>query len=250
MSLSLVDALVILIVIAGGLIGFKNGAIKEGVKFIGIAVILIISFILKDSLMVFMYENLPFFDFISFIRGISAINILFYQILAFLIIFAALTFLLRVILVITGLIEWLLKLTIFLGSISKILGIFVGALEYYVYVFIALYILSMPILNLTFVADSKVANGILNNTPILSNLTNDTINVYGNVWEIIKNKKDKSNTEINTLVLATLLDNKLITVDSAKKLVDANKIIITDRTMLDNYQDNDNLYEELKAKYN
>ena len=45
-------------------------------------------------------------------------------------------FVLKVILVVTGLVEWLLKMTIFLSIPSKILGIFVGMLEYYVYLFI------------------------------------------------------------------------------------------------------------------
>ncbi len=250
MNLSIVDAIIVVIILLGGLIGFKNGAIKEGVKFVGIVVILVISFALKDNLMVLMYENLPFFDFFGIIRGLSSINILFYQFIAFLVIFAALTFILRVLLVITGLIEWLLKLTIFLRGISKVVGIFVGLLEYYVYVYIALYILSMPVLNLSYVANSNLGNNILENTPILSNLTDNTITVYSNVWDIVKNKENKSNEEVNTLVLATLLDNKLITPSSAKKLIDSNKIIINDTSILDNYQDSGNLYEQIKEKYN
>ena len=250
MNLSIVDAIIVVIILLGGLIGFKNGAIKEGVKFVGIVVILVISFALKDNLMVVMYENLPFFDFFGIIRGLSSINILFYQFIAFLVIFAALTFILRVLLVITGLIEWLLKLTIFLRGISKVVGIFVGLLEYYVYVYIALYILSMPVLNLSYVANSNLGNNILENTPILSNLTDNTITVYSNVWDIVKNKENKSNEEVNTLVLATLLDNKLITPSSAKKLIDSNKIIINDTSILDNYQDSGNLYEQIKEKYN
>lgn len=250
MNLSIVDAIIVVIILLGGLIGFKNGAIKEGVKFVGIVVILVISFALKDNLMVLMYENLPFFDFFGIIRGLSSINILFYQFIAFLVIFAALTFILRVLLVITGLIEWLLKLTIFLRGISKVVGIFVGLLEYYVYVYIALYILSMPVLNLNYIANSNLGNNILENTPILSNLTGNTITVYSNVWDIVKNKENKSNEEVNTLVLATLLDNKLITPSSAKKLIDSNKIIINDTSILDNYQDSGNLYEQIKEKYN
>ena len=56
-----------------------------------------------------MYENLPFFSFGGFIKGIDAINILLYEIIAFLIIFAALYFILRAVLVVTGLIEKILK---------------------------------------------------------------------------------------------------------------------------------------------
>lgn len=250
MSISIVDALIVLLILMGAIVGYKHGAIQEGIKFVGIFVVLILSFILKDKLMILMYENLPFFDFFGFIKGLDAINILFYQLVSFLIIFAALTFILKVLIVITGFVEWLLKLTVFLRIPSKIIGIFIGMLEYYVYVFIVLYILNMPIFNLTYVNDSKYGNSVLENTPILSNLVSDTVDVYKDVWNIIKNKDNKSNREVNSLVLATLLDNKLITIDSARKLVESNKIIIEDNSILDNYKDDGNFYEEIKERYN
>ena len=199
--------------------------------------------------MILMYENLPFFNFFGVLKGIEAINILFYQLVSFLIIFAALMFLLKVLLVVTGLVEHLLKMTIFLSIPSKILGLFVGALEYYVYVFIVLFILSMPIFNLNIVKDSNLTNNMLENTPILSNIVNDTVNVYSDVWNIIKNEEGKDKTEINTLVLATLLDNKLISVESAKTLVSTNKITIKDSSILDNYSDDESLYDKLKEEY-
>ena len=139
MSISLVDAFLVIFIIMGGVVGFKNGAIKEGMNFVGIILVALIAFIFKDKLMVVLYENLPFFDFFGLIKGISAVNILFYQLISFIIIFMALYFVLRVLIVITGFIEWLLKLTIFLRVPSKILGIVVGALEFYVYSFIILY---------------------------------------------------------------------------------------------------------------
>ena len=188
MSVTIVDAFIIIFIILGGIVGFKQGAIKTGTRFIGLFVVIIISFILKDKLMILMYENLPFFNFFGVLKGIEAINILFYQLVSFLIIFAALMFLLKVLLVVTGLVEHLLKMTIFLSIPSKILGLFVGALEYYVYVFIVLFILSMPIFNLNIVKDSNLTNNMLENTPILSNIVNDTVNVYSDVWNIIKNE--------------------------------------------------------------
>ena len=249
MALGIVDVIIAIFIILGAVIGFKNGAIKEGTKFIGLFIVIVLSFILKDKLMVMMYMNLPFFDFFGFIRGVSAINILFYQLLSFLIVFIALMFILKVVIVLTGLVELLLKMTIFLSLPSKIIGAVVGAVEYYTYVFIALLVLNLPVLNLTFVNNSKFGNDILNNTPILSGLVNDTVKVYGEVWDIVKNKDNKSNKEINTLVLVTLLDNNLITLDSAKELVSANKIILEDDSVLDEYSTNSNLYNELKSHY-
>ena len=245
MNISIIDAIIVLMILMGAIVGFKNGAIKEGTKFIGLFLVIIISFILKDKLMVLMYENLPFFNFFGLIKGLDAINILFYQLVSFLIVFAALMFILKVLLVITGLIEWLLKLTIFLSIPSKILGIVVGALEYYVYLFIALYILNMPIFGLTLVSESKLGTAMLENTPILSELVNDTVNVYTDVWSIIKNRGNLNDKQVNTYVLATLLDNKLITIESARELVESNYIIIEDNSILDKYNETESLFEEL-----
>ncbi|MBR3161865.1 MAG: CvpA family protein [Bacilli bacterium] len=248
MIIGVVDLLIILFVLLGGVVGYKNGFITEGIHFIGIILISVIAFILKDSLMVIMYENLPFFNFFGIIKGISAINVLFYQLLSFLIIFGALFFLLRVLLVITGFVEWLVKLTVFLKISSKILGVLVGILEFYVYVFIVLYILNMPIFNLHYVADSKYGNTVLQETPILSGLVDNTVDAYNDVWVIIRNRDKNSDKEVNTLVLATLLDHNLLTIDSARKLVEANKIDITDDSMLDNYSDNNNFYSYVRDK--
>ena len=236
MSISIVDAFIVIFLILGGVVGYKNGFIKEGIQLVGLIIISIVSFIFKDSLMVIMYENLPFFHFFGLIKGITAVNILFYQLLSFLVIFAALTFFLRVIIVITGFVEWLVKLTVFLKVPSKILGIVVGVLEFYIYIFIILYVLNMPIFNLKFIHDSNFGNKILNNTPILSSLITNTTNVYSDIWDIIKNEDNKSEQEINTEVLINLLDNNLISIDSAKKIVDSNKVSITDKNILEEYE--------------
>lgn len=251
--MTIVDLIIIIFIILGAVIGFKQGAIKTGVNFVGICVITIISFVFKDKLMILLYEHLPFFDFFGLIKGITAANILFYQIVSFIIIFIALTFLLRVLIAITGLIELLLKLTIFLSFPSKILGAVIGAIEYYIYVFLILYILNFPVLNLTMLEDSPLNNFILNNTPIISGYVSDTIDTYTKVYNIIKNREEKTNAEINTEVLITLLDNNLISVESAKRLVTQNKIIITDESILDNYEEsdiynylNEEIYDKLK----
>ena len=249
MNLSLVDLLIIIIIALGGIVGFKNGAIKEASKFLGLFIIVIISFLLKDKLMIILYENLPFFDFFGLIKGLNAINILFYQLISFLIIFICLLFILKVLIVLTGLVELLVKMTVFLSLPSKILGAIVGIVEYYVYVFIVLYVLNIPIFNLTFINDSTISHKILTDTPILSDLVEDTVDVYSSIWEIIQNRENKTNKEINTLVLASLLDHRLISIESAKKLVESNKIIIEDNTILDNYEEDSNFYDYIKEKY-
>ena len=242
--MSIVDILVIVFIALGAIVGFKNGAIKTGASFIGIVLVTIISFVFKDQLMVLLYQYLPFFNFFGLIKGLTVINILFYQIVSFLIIFIALTFILKVIVGVTGILEWMLKKQIFLSLPLKIIGCVIGAVQYYIYVFLILYILNFPVFNLTYVNESQIGNEILKNTPIISQYVDGTVTTYNEVYKVLKNRKDKTNEEINTEVLIILLNNKLISVESAKKLVFQNKIFITDESILDNYEESE-MYKRL-----
>ncbi len=226
--------IIILIALAFGAVGgFKAGVIKKTADFVGMFIIVILAFYLKNYLSVIMYENLPFFNFWGFIKGLDAINILFYETLAFIIVFMALLFVLRVVLTVTGLIEKLLKATIILSIPSKLLGIVVGVIEMYVYVFLILIVLTLPIFDLPYVRESKTANFIINNTPILSGISEDMINIYDDVYDVVINKNSKTDEQLNSDITKILIDNNVITKESARKLVDKNKLHINDKTILE-----------------
>ena len=231
--MNVADFVIIILLAFGAVEGFKAGVIKKATDFIGMFVIVILSFTLKNNLSTIMYENLPFFSFGGFIKEIDAINILLYEIIAFLIIFAALYFILRAVLVVTGLIEKILKATVILSIPSKILGIFVGILESYVYIFIVLVILTLPIFNIPFVRESKMVNFMLDDTPILSSMSSEMIDIYDNVYNIVINRKDKSNEEINTEITKLMIDKNVLTKESARKLVDRNKLHINNKEILE-----------------
>ena len=229
-----VTDIVILIALALGAIGgFKSGVIKKTANFVGIFIIIILSFYLKNYLSVIMYENLPFINFGGFIKGIEAINILFYEVLAFVIVYSLLYLVFKVVLMLTGLIEKILKATVILSIPSKLLGIVVGVIEMYVYLFLILVIVSLPIFDSSFLKDSKMNNFILNNTPVLSGVSEEIIDIYGDVYNIIDNRKNKTNEQLNEEILKVLIDNKVVTKESAKKLVDKNKIHINDKSIVE-----------------
>lgn len=234
--MNIIDAIIILILLMGAVIGFKQGAIKKTVSFVGTFAIIIIAFIFKNDLSVLFYENLPFFDFWGAFKGIQVLNIILYEIVAFLVVFSLLFIVLRMLIVITGFAELLLKATIFLAIPSKILGIFVGLIEYYVYIFIALFVISLPVFNLVDLNESKFAGTILNNTPLLSGLADDTVEVYTEVYNIIDNRGNKSTEELNEEVLTFMLDKKAISYESAKSLIDQNKVFVKDKGFIEAYK--------------
>lgn len=234
--MNIIDAIIILILLMGAVIGFKQGAIKKTVSFVGTFAIIVVAFIFKNDLSVLFYENLPFFDFWGAFKGIQVLNIILYEIVAFLVVFSLLFIVLRMLIVITGFAELLLKATIFLAIPSKILGIFVGLIEYYVYIFIALFVISLPVFNLVDLNESKFAGTILNNTPLLSGLADDTVEVYTEVYNIIDNRGNKSTEELNEEVLTFMLDKKAISYESAKSLIDQNKVFVKDKGFIEAYK--------------
>jgi len=234
--MNIVDIIIILMIILGAIVGFKQGFIKKTTSFLGTFIVIVVAFILKNPLSVLMYENLPFFKFGGIIKGIDVINILIYELLAFLVVAGALTFILKVFIMITGLIEKLLKMTVFLSIPSRILGIFVGALEHFVYVFLALVFLNLPAFNIPIIKNSGFSNKILNNTPILSSLVGTTVDIYTDVYNVLQNNKTMSDVQINEKILDLYLEKGVITVDSAQKLIDMNKVYIEDNSILDKYK--------------
>ena len=215
--MNVVDVIIIVLLILGGVAGFKAGVIKKLTDFIGMFVVIILAFYLKNYISVIMYENLPFFNFFGLINGIDVLNILLYEVIAFLVIFIALLFVLKVVLMLTGLVEKILKATVILSIPSKLLGIVVGVIEMYVYLFLILVIVSLPIFDSSFLKDSKMNNFILNNTPVLSGVSEEIIDIYGDVYNIIDNRKNKTNEQLNEEILKVLIDKKVVTKESAKK---------------------------------
>lgn len=231
--MNVADILILIALALGAVAGFKVGVIKKTADFLGMFIIIILAFYLKNDLSVLMYENLPFFNFGGFIKGIEAVNVLIYEVLAFFVVFIALLFVLKIILLLTGIIEKILKATVILSIPSKLLGILVGAIEMYVYVFLILVILTLPIFKIPYVRESQIGNFMLNNTPILSGISEEMIDIYGNVYNIINEKDTKTNEQLNEEVLSLLIDKQVLSKDSAKKLVEKNKIHINDTSILE-----------------
>ncbi len=227
------DIIIIILLCFGAVLGFKSGVIKKLADFVGLFVIVIIAFSLKNQLSVLLYENLPFFDFGNFINGFDALNILFYEVIAFLIVFIVLLFFYKVILVITGLVEKILKATVILSIPSKILGIFVGIVEYYVYIFIFLVIATLPIFKVPYVNESKIANFMINKTPILTPISSEIVSIYDGVYTILEDRNKRNNEELNGEIVKFLIDKKVLTKESAKKLVDRNKLHINDMSVIE-----------------
>lgn len=226
--MNIVDIVILVIILCGAVVGFKRGFTKSLVCALGFIAIVVLAFFLKNPLSVLLYENLPFFKFGGILKGVTVLNIALYELLAFIIVLAVLAVALKILSLVSSLFEKILTMTIILGIPSKILGAVVGAIEGFVIVFIGLYVLSLPIINVSFIDESKYKNQILNNTPLLSNFSKKTVSVIEEFAGIKDKYKDnnKNAEEFNKEVLDLFLKYDVVKVESIDKLVEKEKLQI------------------------
>lgn len=236
--LNIIDIGIVIIILFGAIIGFKRGFTKQLVRTIGFILVVIVAFNLKNVVSGLLYQNLPFFSFGGIFKGVTVLNIVLYELIAFLVVMALLMIILRLILFATGMLETVLNFTIVFGLLSKILGAIVGAVEYFVIAFIVLYILTIPLFTFNMVNDSKLKDKILNSTPVLSTFVGKTVKVL----EEFGTLKDKyqDNTDPNQFNLESLdlfLKYKVIGIKSVDKLIEKRKLRIDNvESVLENYR--------------
>jgi len=221
--MSLLDIIIIVAILLGAYVGFKRGLTTQLVSTIGVILVVVLAFLLKNPISQFMYENLPFFDFGGLLKGLPVLNIFVYELIAFIVALSLLALILKLILKVTKIFEFLLKITIVLGIPSKILGAIVGMIENFIFVFIVLYILNLPIFD--FNLNSKYKDKILSSTPILSSLVNDSVKVLEEFTELKDKYKDTENSnEFNKETLDLFLKYEVINVESVETLIKKDKL--------------------------
>lgn len=225
--MSIVDIFIIVFILIGGLLGLKRGAVKEFISAIGFFVIVVLSFLLKNPLSVIFYENLPFFKFGGIFKGVTALNIALYELIAFLVVALVLTFIWKLVEYASNIMQKIINMTILLGLPSKIIGFIIGLLEYYVLAFIIIYILTLPIFSVKPVIESKNAKFILNDTPIISSFVKESSGFIGEFIELRdKYQVTESANQFNYETLDLFMKYDIVDVKSVKKLKEKNKISI------------------------
>src|SRR5574344_1020632 len=116
-TLTIIDAVFIVFLLFGAAMGFTRGFIKSAVSFIGTIVVFGLAFYLKNPVSEFLYTNLPFFSFGGALEGVSVLNIIIYELIAFLLVVTILEIILKLIVMLSGVLEKILNMTIVLGFV-------------------------------------------------------------------------------------------------------------------------------------
>jgi len=224
--MNIVDAIIILLVLACGVVGFKRGVLKQLVSTVGFVIVVVVAFYLKNPIAEFLSLNLPFFSFGDTVVNGASFNIILYQLISFILVVIVLESILSILIRVTGIIEKILKFTIILGIPSKILGFIVGIIEGFIIAFLVLFFLRQPGFNLKIFEGSKLTDPILKSTPILSQVAGNFVDTFNDLYELGNDyyEKELDENTLNLNSIDVMLEHKIITPDYVSKLVDANKI--------------------------
>lgn len=221
--MNIVDIIIILGLILGALTGFIRGFFKETVTFVGTILVIVLAFFFKNPLSIILYKNLPFTKF----SGLTSLNILLYELIAFILCVIILSIILAILIKITGIIEKVLKATIVLALPSKLLGMVVGVFKSMVIIYVILFVLSIPVLKVPFLSESKYASVILTKTPFMSSITKSAVKSINEIAELTKESIDVKDTKsTNRKIIEIMLKNDVTSSESIELLVQKGKIDI------------------------
>lgn len=231
-----IDVIIVLVLLMGAVIGFKRGVIKSAVTFIGAIIVIVLAFYLKNPLSKLMYTYLPFFNFAGDFEGLTVLNIVIYEALAFVIVYVLLMSILQILIAVTGVIEKVLNFTIVLGIPSKLLGALFGFFETYLFVFVALFLLSQIPATNAYMKESFVAEKIANSSPILSDISENYFKAFEEIISI-KDQNIYDKEEYNRQSLDILLKYNIVDANSARDLIDSGKLSIENAdSILEKYE--------------
>ena len=224
--MNILDIVIVLILIMSAIIGFKRGAIKEIVSLVGIIIVFIVAFAFKGVLGNVLCKWLPFFNFAGNLEGVTVLNILLYQLIAFLIIYSLLFSVYMIVMKISGVVQKLVHMTVILWLPSKIIGAVVAFITGYVMVFVVLLALLIPLKDTDMFKESKFANYVVYDTPILAGSAENISRSINEVYTLGEDlsKGDISKNEANLETMDILLKYKIVSPETARQLIVLDKL--------------------------
>lgn len=224
-NLTIVDSILILFLLLGAVLGFKKGAIKSLVVLIGTVVVVVVAYYLKNPVAELLLDYCPFLKFGGAWTGLVTLNILLYEAIAYLLVFIVLSSILSLLIKVSGILETILKMTIILGIPSKIIGAVLGFLEALVFSFIVLFFLLQFNATSKMVGDSTLARSIIDKTPIIGHMVNDTYKAIQDINKLQdKYKNDNNKDAYNAEILTIMLKYEVVTPEVTQKLINNKKL--------------------------
>lgn len=220
----LIDIIIILIVALETYSGYKKGFLESSIKLLGFIGAFVGAYILKSPLSILMYTHLPFFKFEGLFRGMSSLNIVIYEIIAFIVTFILLRIIIKLVAKVLGLVERLLSFIFFIGVPSKILGALVGFVRSIIILYFAIFVFKFGCNFMNISVGESLADDIVN-IPVLKNVFGNVLNSVDEITAMAREYEDtKDKDEFNNKAMDILLKYNVISKDNLQILIDNGKI--------------------------
>lgn len=222
---SLVISLLVLIIFVSDLIaGYKKGFLESGVKFLKSVIAMLIAYFTKAPLSKYLYMNFPFFEFDGIFKGVSAVSILLYEVIAFFVVFILVLIILAIISSIIKLDERILRLVSIIGVPNKIAGAIVGGLKSIVFLYFALSAFFV-VSNFLKIDTGKSLGDFVVDIPVLKNTFGSVLDSFDKISDLAveyENIQDKE--ALNEESIDILLKYDIITQENLEILIEAGKV--------------------------
>jgi uncharacterized membrane protein required for colicin V production len=211
------------------LMGIVRGIRISLVRVIVVVVAIIIAYVVKDYVVEWLIEFMPFYSWQDPFKSIPTINILFYNAVAFGVIFIVIAAILAII-TSAEIFDYVYNSKAIYIVLDKLFGMLVGAVEGLFMAFAVVSILSQLAPTFMLVFESKYGDVILERTPIVRNVLAKSTNASEDIYTLV-DKYDKlglSDREaFNMEVLQISVRRKIISTTKAQYLIDNERINIS-----------------------
>lgn len=218
--MNIIDLILILLLILSAITGMKRGVVRELAMLIGIVITYFLAFAFKDQVGILLCRLLPFFGF----DGLISLNIIVYQLIAFIVIAVVLFGIYSIVLSFTGIVQKLVDISFILTLPSKILGFIVGFIEGYIVLFMILLVLQIPFKDNGLFINSKLSNQIVNNTFLLSSSLGQLDDCIIDIIDLTKNHDKKNSDQINLEIIKLELKYNIIKQQDLEKIIETKKL--------------------------
>lgn len=223
---AVINVVVILILVLGTYSGLKKGFLQSSIRIIGLIIAIIAAYILKNPISVFLYTHLPFFKFGGLFKGVSVLNVIVYELIAFLALLIIFLIAIKIICKITGLVDKVLSLIFLLGIPNKILGAIVGFIESVIILYFVSFVFKFTCNFMNLDIKPSLVDDVVN-FPVLKQTFGSSLSSLDEITSLALEYKDtKDKDEFNEKAMDILVKYKVITEENLQILIDSGKITL------------------------
>lgn len=216
------SVIIVLVILFGFYIGWQRGFVKEITDFLALLISMILAGIFKGPLANLLYTVLPFYSFPGSVRSLYSVNIVFYQVILYLLLLLFFLGIYQLIIQKFKLKDKIVETAVEANIVSSILGAVIGGPLIALFVYNIVLFAKLPVFNLHTVNNSKVANLMMKKTFMVSNINKALYISNEYVLGIINSDelKDIDKTYLDNNIITYMVNNNLIDEKKVNKLYD------------------------------